>query len=94
MDSPSSKRVAAVRRVRKSRRLTVERINEEGWRLLYVASESLQFDIRTTSSGGHAVLSRRDFSSSEDVFSTILSRELRILQTNPDHSLTTRRKEG
>ena len=63
-----------------------ERINEEGWRLLNVANESLQFDIRTTS-GGHAVLSRRDFSSSAD---TNLSREFitsvlqGILQTNPD----------
>ena len=69
--------------------MMAERINEEGWRLLNVANESLQFDVRTTSSG-HAVLSRRDFSSSADVFSTILSREFitsvleGILQTNPD----------
>ena len=90
MDSPSSKRVAAVRRARKGRRLMEERMNEEGWRLLNVANESLQFHVRTTSSGGHAVLSRRDFSSSADVFFTILSREFitsvleGILQTNPN----------
>ena len=65
MDSSSSKRVAAVRHARKGRRLMAERING---RLLNVANESLQFDVRITSSGGHAVLSRRDFSSSADVF--------------------------
>ena len=67
-----------------------ERINEERWRLLNVANESLQFDIRTTSPGGYAVLSRRNFSSSAEVFSAIFSREFispvleDILQSNPD----------
>ena len=51
MDSPSLTRVAAVRHARKGARFMAERINEEGWRLLNVANESLQFDIRTTSLG-------------------------------------------
>ena len=66
------------------------RIIEEGWRLLNVANESLQFDIRATSPKGYAVLSRRDFSSSADVFSAIFSRQFifsvleDILQSNTD----------
>ena len=100
MDSPSSKRVAAVHRARKGRRLMAERINEEGWRLLNVANESLQFDVRTTSSGGHAVLSRRDFSSSADVFPPFYHANLSLLCWKVSykrilmHSLTTRGEEG
>ena len=82
MDSPSSKRVAAVGRARKGRRLMAERINEEGWRLLNVANESL-IDIRTTCSG------RTQFRAG-GTFLRILLREFitsvleGILKTNPD----------
>ena len=67
-----------------------ERTNEEGWRLLDVATETLELDIRTTSIGGHAVLSRKDFSSPAEVFSAIFSREFitsvleDILKESPD----------
>ena len=39
---------------RKGTRLMAERMNEEEWHFLNMANESLQFDIRTTSSGGSA----------------------------------------
>ena len=99
MESPSSKRVASVH-ARKGTRLMAERIKEEEWRFLNVANDSLQFDIRTTSPVGYAVLSRRDLSSSADVFSAIFSRDFissvleNILQSNPNAFCTTLAEEG
>ena len=77
-----SQRVAAVRHARKGTRLMAERRNEEGWRLLNVANESLQFHI----AWGYAFSAGGTFSSSVDV---VFSREFissvldDILQSNP-----------
>ena len=89
MDSPSSKRIAAVRHARKGTRLMAERLNERV-ASLNVANESLQFDIRTTSAGGYAVSSRRGLFSFCRCISAIFSRECissvleDILQSNTD----------
>ena len=90
MDSPSTKGVATIRQARKGSRMMAARIDERGWRLLDTASESLQFNIATTSPGGYAVLARRDFSSIAEIFSSIFSPDLinsvldEILRQEPD----------